>query len=411
VAGGWGVITKSDNMYNISCKIVGEGIALTYFYGKSEVWYWDTNTGNDTISIKEIYLQYVHIIKYTYGATFSVTCGGFVERSTFEYSQILSLAGRSGNELTISHCSFLKIQNIRLYSYTIINNIQNIGSVYGFNINDSSSNINIIAASSNYAVYTYILTDGSIFRKLKTIDCTNAIAIRTRNGCTRNFYFIDCDMDYNTYGVIGAATGIDIIHGQSTFRYYFGDGVHLLLLDQFGNTVLDIDINDADSDVITFYKHTYEYLTGTGVIQDVEIDYFPFTACISKAGYQTLEIPNITINGGEETVLVGELVREELFISAVDITDCTSIGASDGELEITAEGGDGTYEYSLDGVTYQAGNTFSGLAPDDYTVYVKDGEDTVASFDVTVSDGESEILVTTDGSVVVKVDKQVAIKL
>jgi hypothetical protein len=32
-------------------------------------------------------------------------------------------------------------------------------------------------------------------------------------------------------------------------------------------------------------------------------------------------------------------------------------------------------EYSLDGTTYQSSNTFSGLAPNDYTLYVRNSAD------------------------------------
>jgi gliding motility-associated-like protein len=48
---------------------------------------------------------------------------------------------------------------------------------------------------------------------------------------------------------------------------------------------------------------------------------------------------------------------------------------TDAENVITVELADtslGNYEYSLDGITYQDSNTFSGLLSGDYTVYVRD---------------------------------------
>ena len=113
-----------------------------------------------------------------------------------------------------------------------------------------------------------------------------------------------------------------------------------------------------------------------------DTNYNPFVITVSYAGYKTYEAP-IEINA--KTDLQIQLEYPELLISAVTITDCTAIGASDGQLEITAEGGDGSYTYSINGVDYQASNTFSGLSAGDYTVYVKDGEGTVANFEVTIS--------------------------
>jgi hypothetical protein len=43
-----------------------------------------------------------------------------------------------------------------------------------------------------------------------------------------------------------------------------------------------------------------------------------------------------------------------------------------GSISVTAQSG---VEYSLDGTTYQASNTFSGLTPNDYTLYVQSTSD------------------------------------
>lgn len=111
-------------------------------------------------------------------------------------------------------------------------------------------------------------------------------------------------------------------------------------------------------------------------------DYNPFTITISFGIMEEYEA-QIEIN--EKTSLQIELEYPELYVSAVAITDCTQIGVDDGELVITATGGDGSYTYSINGVDYQAGNTFSGLAPGNYTVYVRDGEGTITDFNVTIS--------------------------
>ena len=56
-------------------------------------------------------------------------------------------------------------------------------------------------------------------------------------------------------------------------------------------------------------------------------------------------------------------------VSETHPTDCDSLN---GTIVITATGGQGSYEYSVDsGATYQASNTFNGLASGDYFVFVR----------------------------------------
>ncbi|HPJ63601.1 SprB repeat-containing protein, partial [Lentimicrobium sp.] len=52
-------------------------------------------------------------------------------------------------------------------------------------------------------------------------------------------------------------------------------------------------------------------------------------------------------------------------------------GANDGSITIsTPMGGSGAYEYSIDGINWQAGNVFNGLAPGFYDVYIRDANAT-----------------------------------
>ena len=54
-------------------------------------------------------------------------------------------------------------------------------------------------------------------------------------------------------------------------------------------------------------------------------------------------------------------------------------------LTVTATGGTGTLQYSLDGINFQAGNTFSGLGPGTYTITVKDGNSCTATTDAIIT--------------------------
>jgi guanyl-specific ribonuclease Sa len=62
-------------------------------------------------------------------------------------------------------------------------------------------------------------------------------------------------------------------------------------------------------------------------------------------------------------------------IGAPTITNTTTpatCGNANGSITITATGGTGPYEYSKDGITFQAGNVFTGLLPGTYTITVRD---------------------------------------
>lgn len=60
-----------------------------------------------------------------------------------------------------------------------------------------------------------------------------------------------------------------------------------------------------------------------------------------------------------------------LLITTVNKTDVLCNGQSDGMITVNASGGVTPYQYSLDGTTYQANNTFN-VPPGIYTVFVKD---------------------------------------
>jgi hypothetical protein len=63
--------------------------------------------------------------------------------------------------------------------------------------------------------------------------------------------------------------------------------------------------------------------------------------------------------------------------------------ANDGTITATGTGGTAPLEYSIDGATYQPGNIFNGLAPGNYTVYVKDANGCIKTTTVTVANASN----------------------
>lgn len=72
---------------------------------------------------------------------------------------------------------------------------------------------------------------------------------------------------------------------------------------------------------------------------------------------------------GTTTVVIEEPSPVLAFNSVLDVS-CN--GANDGGINIYAWGGTGTFQYSIDGITYQTPNVFSGLDGGPYVVFIKD---------------------------------------
>jgi gliding motility-associated-like protein len=101
----------------------------------------------------------------------------------------------------------------------------------------------------------------------------------------------------------------------------------------------------------------------------------------------THQITLIDANGCTLDTTVEILTPPVISIDLVTVTDVTGCaGNINGELEITASGGTGTLEYSLDDVTYQSGFTFTGLAAGDYTVWVRDDNNCTVNSPATISE-------------------------
>ncbi|WP_144962207.1 LamG-like jellyroll fold domain-containing protein [Gillisia sp. Hel_I_86] len=79
----------------------------------------------------------------------------------------------------------------------------------------------------------------------------------------------------------------------------------------------------------------------------------------------------------------------ELTMQPADFAPVSCFGASDGTITAgTVAGGNTNYQYSIDGTTFQASNTFSGLAAKDYTLTVKDSKNCIATQPVEITQPE-----------------------
>lgn len=159
------------------------------------------------------------------------------------------------------------------------------------------------------------------------------------------------------------------------------EGADVKITDNAGN----LYIGTTDSSGYTFIdcleQKTYftDDLSRSNWSSDFDTYYTGFTITITKAGYENeiIKLDKLYQEGFYDTVLQVSLNRVSVKISGILITDCAAIGSSNGQLQITAEAGTQPYEYSLDGITYQSSDTFTGLADGTYSIYVRDANDNI----------------------------------
>ncbi|MBL0008404.1 MAG: T9SS type A sorting domain-containing protein [Saprospiraceae bacterium] len=101
------------------------------------------------------------------------------------------------------------------------------------------------------------------------------------------------------------------------------------------------------------------------------------------------------------------------FILTPTITGITCPGTDDGSITIDASGGVAPYGYSIDGITFQSENTFTGLAAGTYTITIRDSngpgtlgsigpivisEPVIPEVDITIIENDITIIVGSGGT-------------
>jgi gliding motility-associated-like protein len=144
-------------------------------------------------------------------------------------------------------------------------------------------------------------------------------------------------------------------------------------------TVIDVSCNGAadGSILLSVTGGTYPY-TYTWPQLPLESD--SFAQNIAGAVYAVVVAD---VWSCKDTMLIR--VLEPLPVSPVATADSVScFGANDGSVVLSASGGTAPYQYSLDGVTFQASTTFTGLSPNNYTATIVDAHqcDTTIAFTI-----------------------------
>ena len=113
---------------------------------------------------------------------------------------------------------------------------------------------------------------------------------------------------------------------------------------------------------------------------------------VSDLAPGTYEVTVTDEEGCSETASVEVAAGVEIMATAVS-TDASCFGDDDGEVELFAEGGDGTFQYSDDGNSFEQDNEFDDLIAGTYNFFVQDGNGCVETVEATI--GEPEAIVVT----------------
>lgn len=88
-----------------------------------------------------------------------------------------------------------------------------------------------------------------------------------------------------------------------------------------------------------------------------------------------------------------EILEPEIGLTAIyQVQDVSCFGRRDGRMNISVTGGFSPYQYSLDGVNYNAANALAGLSAGDYQVYVQDELGCIVLDTVTVDEPDQIIV-------------------
>ena len=104
------------------------------------------------------------------------------------------------------------------------------------------------------------------------------------------------------------------------------------------------------------------------------------TISVSTEGSYSVTVTNAFACENSDTIEVS-LSSTEITSVFVDSISCN--GNNDAAITINATGGETPYQYTIDGVTYQASNVFSNLSASNYAVKVKDASACVSQVNIT----------------------------
>jgi len=278
------------------------------------------------------------------------------------------------------------------------------------------------SAATGLAVgtYTVTVTDANNCSAIDSADVTEPLAINISSASSTNItcnggnngtititasggtgtlsYSIDSGITYpNTTGIFTVLSAGSYVIAVQDANGCTQIGSTLIITDPPAISIIlvvstDITCNGFNDGTITIFASG-----GTGALQDsiTGYPYQPDGAVFSNlsAGIYVVTVKDANGCTQDTTLTINEPAA--IIITSVVPTDVTSCGGSDGTITITATGGMGTLNYSIDGgITYpNTTGIFTGLAVGNYGIAVQDSNGcTLIGSTITINDPGTVII-------------------
>ncbi len=170
--------------------------------------------------------------------------------------------------------------------------------------------------------------------------------------------------------IVGANSDTLDITETGTYRLDIENAIGCIGSDEIVATMDEYPNLDLGDDLLLCYDQTANIQSN---ITDADTYVWEVNGVIDS---NTSDLLTISGSGTYDVVLTvtrGTCTNsDEIHIEILDPVSIVPNPIFYGELEITATGGLPPYQYSLDGVDFQASNHYYNLADNDYTIYIKD---------------------------------------
>lgn len=165
-------------------------------------------------------------------------------------------------------------------------------------------------------------------------------------------------------------------YAYARFDDDFYDGLSVVYKDPCGNWLSIWEKEGVD--LATAADHTSSFIPTIDEWERATIEFQ------LPADVEVVEIGFKTRNGFGNNLFIDNYsvmpVEKSFSISELQVTDATCASDANGEINVSVAGA-GSYEFSLDGSTFQSSGRFMDLAPNDYILYVRD----IATQEMTVA--------------------------
>lgn len=233
-------------------------------------------------------------------------------------------------------------------------------------------------ANGSYPIVSYTLDDGVNTPQTNTTgEFYNLMAgayqifVTDNQGCVDSAYYgiSDVEMDGSLLGT-GNISCFDGSDGWAEVENTYGKGNNPITFELDNSGTANIGTPYDNTDPYSNYHYTFNGL---------------------EAGSHIITIYD---NGNCIYTIPFTLTQPDSISFSDNVTDASCFGGSDGEIEVVnVTGGTGTYQYGEGGgffITWQPGNTFTGLTAGDYSISVQDQNGCIQTH--TISVGEAPLI-------------------